>query len=137
MGDCCLRPTQQFVHTELVQVLYDIKWISSGAFEFEKKNTKQSPKIDPGTQKKLMLIVIRQLHHFILCKYCIILKKSMKYIFCIILTIYFLLCYLIGNLLWGECRLLWDWLYGDSIGSWVFCSRMESSRICWQFSKFY
>ena len=26
-----------FVHSELVQVFYDIKWISSGAFEFEKK----------------------------------------------------------------------------------------------------
>jgi hypothetical protein len=30
-------------------VFYDIKWISSGAFEFEKK---QSLKIDPGTQNK-------------------------------------------------------------------------------------
>ena len=27
----------EFVHTELVQVIYDVKWISSGAFEFEKK----------------------------------------------------------------------------------------------------
>ena len=32
----------EFVHNELAQVFYDIKWISSGAFEFEKKtlNTK-------------------------------------------------------------------------------------------------
>jgi hypothetical protein len=30
--------------------IYDIKWISSCAFEFE-KNNKQSLKIDPGTQK--------------------------------------------------------------------------------------
>jgi hypothetical protein len=29
-------------------VFYDIKWISSGAFEFEKK---QSLKIDPGTEQ--------------------------------------------------------------------------------------
>jgi hypothetical protein len=29
----------EFVHTELVQVFYDIKWISSGAFEFEKTPT--------------------------------------------------------------------------------------------------
>jgi hypothetical protein len=29
----------EFVHTELVQVFYNIKWISSGAFEFEKKTT--------------------------------------------------------------------------------------------------
>jgi hypothetical protein len=133
VGDCCLRPTQQFVHTELVQVLYDIKWISSGAFEFEKKQQTIPKNRSRYAQKKLMLIVIRQLPHFLLCKYCIVLKKSMKYIFCIQ---YFLLCYLIGNLLWGECRLLWDWLYDDSIGSWVFCSRMESSRICWQYSKF-
>jgi hypothetical protein len=27
----------QFVHTELVQVFHDIKWISSEIFEFEKK----------------------------------------------------------------------------------------------------
>jgi len=39
----------EFVHTELVQVFYYIKWISSGAFEFE-KNNKQSLKIYPGTQ---------------------------------------------------------------------------------------
>ena len=56
----------EFVHTELVQVFYDIKWISSGTFEFEKKQ--QSLKIDPGTQQKLgMLNVIKQLQHFILC----------------------------------------------------------------------
>jgi hypothetical protein len=29
----------EFVHTELVQVFYDIKWISSGYFELEKKPT--------------------------------------------------------------------------------------------------
>jgi hypothetical protein len=35
-------------NTELAQVFYDIKWISSAAFEFEKKNTKkQSLKNDP------------------------------------------------------------------------------------------
>jgi hypothetical protein len=33
----------EFVHTELVQVFYDIKWISSGAFEFE-KNPTNNPK---------------------------------------------------------------------------------------------
>ena len=27
----------EFVHTELVQVIYDMKWISSEGFEFEKK----------------------------------------------------------------------------------------------------
>ena len=43
----------EFVHTELVQVFYDIKWISSGAFKFVKKN-KQFVKIDPGTQKHLL-----------------------------------------------------------------------------------
>jgi hypothetical protein len=32
----------QFVHTELVQVFCDIKWISSETFEFEKK-TKKTP----------------------------------------------------------------------------------------------
>ena len=49
-------------------MFYDIKWISSGAFEFEKNNKKQSLKIDPGTHKKLgMLNVIKQLQHFILC----------------------------------------------------------------------
>ena len=32
----------EFVHTELVQVFYDIKWISSGAFEFEKKHKQQT-----------------------------------------------------------------------------------------------
>ena len=37
---------------ELVQVFYDNKWISSGAFEFVKKNNRQSLKIDPGTHKK-------------------------------------------------------------------------------------
>ena len=36
----------KFVHTELVQV-----WISSCAFEFEKKTPKQSLKIDPGKHK--------------------------------------------------------------------------------------
>ena len=47
-------------------MFYDIKWISSGTFEFEKKQ--QSLKIDPGTQQKLgMLNVIKQLQHFILC----------------------------------------------------------------------
>ena len=46
-------------------MFYDIKWISSGAFEFETKNNKQSLKIDPGTQKKLG--IIKQLQHFILC----------------------------------------------------------------------
>ena len=51
MGDCCLRPTQQFVHTELVQVLYDIKWISSGAFEFEKKK-KNNPQKSIQVHKK-------------------------------------------------------------------------------------
>jgi hypothetical protein len=40
----------EFVYTELVQVFYDIKWISSGTFEFDKINNKQSLKIDPGTQ---------------------------------------------------------------------------------------
>ena len=44
----------QFVHTELVQVFYDIKWISSETFEFEKKKNKQSLKIDSGTQKNLV-----------------------------------------------------------------------------------
>ena len=43
-------------------------WIRSCAFEFEKKTTKHSLKIDPGTHKKLgMLNVIKQLQHFILC----------------------------------------------------------------------
>ena len=42
----------EFVHTELVQLFYDIKWICSGAFEFEKNNNKQSLKIDAGTPKK-------------------------------------------------------------------------------------
>ena len=37
-------------HTELVQVFYDIKWISSGAFEFEKKTI---PKNRPRYTKKL------------------------------------------------------------------------------------
>ena len=47
-------------------MFYDIKWISSGAFEFEKKNIKQSLRIDPGTQNKLsMLNVIKQLQHFV------------------------------------------------------------------------
>ena len=40
----------EFVYTELVQVFYDIKWISSGTFKFDKINNKQSLKIDPGTQ---------------------------------------------------------------------------------------
>jgi hypothetical protein len=31
------KANMNFVHSELVQVFYDIKWISSGAFEFEKK----------------------------------------------------------------------------------------------------
>jgi hypothetical protein len=62
----CKYMLYEFVHTELVQVFYDIKWISSGTFEFEKKQ--QSLKIDPGTQQKLgMLNVIKQLQHFILC----------------------------------------------------------------------
>jgi hypothetical protein len=33
----------QFVHTELVQVFCDIKWISSETFEFEKKTKKTNP----------------------------------------------------------------------------------------------
>ena len=34
----------EFVHTELVQVFYVIKWISSGAFEFKKKQQQIIPK---------------------------------------------------------------------------------------------
>jgi len=34
----------EFIHIELVQVLYDIKLISSGAFEFEKKKQQTIPK---------------------------------------------------------------------------------------------
>ena len=42
----------EYVHTELVQVFYDFKWIRSGAFDFEKKTIKKNLKIYPGTQKK-------------------------------------------------------------------------------------
>ena len=49
-----LNANMQFAHTELVQVFYDIKWISSETFEFEKKKNKQSLKIDSGTQKNLV-----------------------------------------------------------------------------------
>ena len=58
----------QFVHTELVQVFCDIKWISSETFEFEKNKTKTIPKIRFRYMKKLgMLYVKKQLQHFILC----------------------------------------------------------------------
>ena len=44
---------KNFVHSELVQVFYDIKWISSGALNLKKKKKKKkSIKIDPGTQNK-------------------------------------------------------------------------------------
>ena len=36
-----------------IQVFYDIKRINSGALNLNKKNNKQSLKIDPGKQKKL------------------------------------------------------------------------------------
>jgi hypothetical protein len=48
-------------------VFYNIKWIISGAFEFEKKTNKQSLKIDQGKQKKLgmlLLNVIKQLQQY-------------------------------------------------------------------------
>jgi hypothetical protein len=57
----------EFLHTELEQVFYDIIWISSVAFEFEKKQT-ISKTIDQSKQIKLgVLNIIKQLQHFILC----------------------------------------------------------------------
>ena len=47
-----MQQKYEFVHTELVQVFYDIKWISSDAFDLKKNNNKQSLKFDPVTQKK-------------------------------------------------------------------------------------
>ena len=52
-----------FVHTELVQVFYDIKWISSGAFEFEKTPTNIPKNHSRHTQKIGMLNVIKQSQH--------------------------------------------------------------------------
>ena len=48
---------------EFAQVFYDIKWISSWTFEFEKKTQKKTIPKNPGTQ---MLNVMNQLQHFIL-----------------------------------------------------------------------
>jgi hypothetical protein len=47
----------EFLHTELEQVFYDIIWISSVAFEFEKKQT-ISKTIDQSKQIKLGVLNI-------------------------------------------------------------------------------
>ena len=57
----------EFVHTELVQVFYDIKWISSGAFDFEKKPNNPLKSNQEHQKNLVMLNVIKQLQHFILC----------------------------------------------------------------------
>ena len=82
-------------------VFYDIKWLSSEAFEFEKKN---NPYISIQLHKKklVMLNVIKQLQHFILCniiqferdQYCCTLLHNNR------------LLYSVGNILY-ESVLYW------------------------------
>ena len=59
----------EFVHTELVQLFYDIKWISSwGTFEFEQIKQQTIPKYRSRYTNKLgVLNIIKQLQHSILC----------------------------------------------------------------------
>ena len=53
---------------EFVQLFYDIKWISSGTFEFEQIKQQTIPKNWSRYTKKLgVLSVIKQLQHTILC----------------------------------------------------------------------